>query len=306
MAEIKFSTGQGNDMNIDGKKAGRTALIIIITVAALILIFNCFTIVHEGHLGVKLRLGAIVRDNLAPGLKFKIPFIEEIRQVDIRNQVFPWAGDAYTKDTQTVRDLQLKVTYQYDSSRLSHIIRIVGIENVESRFLYPNVQKIAKDRIGNVDAEMLVQMRAAVQTEILEELREALLPEGIIVTDFAIENIAFEPAFEAAIQAKVIANQDVLKQENITREREEQAKQVVIAAEARAKSVLVEAEADAEAIALIQAQLAQNPEYIDYLKIIHWNGVLPMVIGDGVNPFVVLDGHSGNSPVFNTPTAPVQ
>jgi len=296
MAEIKFSTGQGNNMNIDGKKASRMGGVIVGLIVLLIVVFNCFTIVEEGHRGVRLRFGAIVSDNLSPGLNFKIPFIEEIRAVDIRNQVFPWAGDAYTKDTQTVNDLRLKVTYQYDTAMLSHLIRNVGIDNVEARFLFPNVQKIAKDEIGRVDAEMLVQTRSTVQDLIQDELTRVLAPHGILVTEFAIENIAFNPAFEAAIESKVIAAQDVQRMRHRTDERRVEAEQIEITARAQAEKIRTEAEAEAEAIKLIQAQLVESPAYIDYLKIIQWNGTLPQVIGDGVNPFVVLGSENYNAP----------
>jgi regulator of protease activity HflC (stomatin/prohibitin superfamily) len=67
-----------------------------------------------------------------------------------------------------------------------------------------------------------------------------------------------------------------------------EAEQIEIAAKAQAFRITTEAEAESKAIELIQAQIAQNREYIEYLKIIQWNGILPQVIGDGVNPFVVL------------------
>ena len=37
----------------------------------------------------------------------------------------------------------------------------------------------------------------------------------------------------------------------------------------------------------------------DYMKINNWNGQLPQIIGDGVNPFVNLDS-SANSTESNT------
>lgn len=260
----------------------------IIIAVLVIFLFNCFTVVSEGFIGVKYQFEKIVTSDLKPGLKFKIPFIERIDQVDVRNQTYEFVGDAYTKDTQKVNELRLKVTYRYSSDLLSDIIRNVGIINVQDRFLVPNVQKIAKDEIGRVNAESLVQTRGDVQSKIQERLTEVLAADGIIVTAFAIENLAFEAQFEESIQAKVIAEQKALQMINITREKEEQAKQVVIAAEAEAESVLVKAEAEAKAIELIQTQITQNAAYIEYLKIINWNGVLPQVIGDGVNPFVVL------------------
>ena len=293
MSEIKFSTEKKGDAKpINGKHTGKIIGIIAIVIFLIIVLCNCFSVVNEGFIGVKYRFGKIVGDDLTAGLNFHIPFVEEIQQVDIREQVYSMTTDAYTSDTQTVNNLQLKVNYCYDSSQLSNIIRNIGVSNVESKLLVPNVQKIAKDSIGKVQAEQLVQSRASVTEEIQQALTQTLEPYGIVVTSFAIENLSFDEAFEASIQAKVIAAQDALKMENKTKEKEEEAKQIVIAAQAEADSKRIEAEAEAEAIRLIQEQLAVSPNYIDYLKIENWNGILPTVIGDGVNPFVVLDSGS--------------
>lgn len=294
MAEMKFSTSSSDTKEFNGKKVGKIAVIAVIAVALIIVLFNCFSIVNEGFIGVKYTFGKITQDNLAPGLNFCIPFIEEIRQVDTREQIYSVTDDAYTSDTQTVESLQLKLNYRYDSAKLSDIIRNVGIDNVESKLLVQNVAKISKNEIGKVKAEELVQSRADVQQTIQQELTNTLAPNGIIVVSFAIENLAFDEAFETSIQAKVIAAQDALKMENKTKEKEEEAKQVVIAAQAKADSTKLEADAQAYAIQAVQKQLETSPNYIDYMKINNWNGQLPQIIGDGVNPFVNLDS-SANS-----------
>lgn len=307
MAEIKFTTS--NDKNSDSKKHGKLALVIVVIAVLLIVVLNSFSIVNEGYVGVKYRFGKIVQDNLTAGLNVHIPFVEEIEQVDIREHIYSVSTDAYTSDTQSVNALQLKLNYCYDSGKLSSIIRNIGISNVEARLLVPNVQKIAKDAIGKVKAEQLVQSRADVTNEIQNSLTEILAKDGIIVTAFAIENLNFDEAFEASIQAKVIAEQDALKMENKTKEKEEEAKQVVIAAEAEAKSKRIAAEAEADAIKAIQEQLQKSPNYIDYFRIEKWDGQLPQVVSDGVNPFIALDGtqssaagngaNSGNNNVNN-------
>ncbi|MCL1904029.1 MAG: prohibitin family protein [Oscillospiraceae bacterium] len=297
-----FSTDNNNNGKSPSFKTGWLAPAVTIIVI-IILALNCFTLVSEGFIGVKFRLEKIVTSELKPGLNLKIPFIERIEQIDTRNQIYEFAGDAYTKDTQKVNELRLKVTYRYSQDRLSGLIRDVGIMNIQDRFLVPNVQKISKDEIGRVNAESLVQTRGEVQSRIQEKLTTELAKEGIIVTAFAIENLAFESQFEESIQAKVIAEQKALQMINITREKEEQAKQVVIAAEAEAESVLVKAEAEAQAIALIQEQIGRNAGYIEYLKIINWDGILPQVIGDGVNPFVVIGDTDRISAATNNQSA---
>ena len=189
-------------------------------------------------------------------------------------------------------NLGLKLNYYYDGTKLPEIIRSIGIGNVETKLLVPNVAKISKDEIGKVKAENLVQNRSDVQNAIYEALKVTLEPQGIIVTAFAIENLSFEDAFEQSIQAKVIAAQDALKMQNKTAEREEEAKQKVIAAQAEADSQKIKADAEAYAIQAVQEQLAKSPNYIDYLKITNWDGVLPQAIGTEVNPFIALDGSS--------------
>lgn len=285
----KFSTQSGN---APSKGFANTKIIIIVAVvlvAAVVLLLNSFTVVNEGYVGVKYQFGKIVRSDLTAGLNGHIPFIEEIQQVDTREQVYSVLTDAYTSDTQTVDSLSLKLNYYYDGTQLSEIIRSIGISNVETKLLVPNVAKIAKNEIGRVKAEDLVQSRSEVQSAIFEELKETLAPSGIIVTAFAIENLSFDSAFEESIQAKVIAAQDALKMQNKTAEREEEAKQQVIAAQAEADSLKIKADAEAYAIKAVQEQLNSSPNYIDYLKINNWDGKLPQAIGTEVNPFIAIE-----------------
>ena len=295
MAQTFTTANNSNNKKDNGK--GVTGWIItgIVAVLLIVVLFNCFSVVNEGFIGVKYQFGKIVDSDLTAGLNFHIPFIEEIQQVDIREQIYSVNADAYTSDTQTVDSLSLKLNYCYDGTQLEGIIRNIGISNVETKLLVPNVAKIAKDEIGKVKAEDLVQNRSEVQNAIYESLKETLAPSGIIVTAFAIENLSFDDAFEQSIQAKVIAAQDALKMQNKTAEREEEAKQKVIAAQAEADSLKIKADAEAYSIQVVQEQIAKSPEYIDYLKINNWNGVLPQAIGTEVNPFIALDGDYTNA-----------
>ena len=303
MAFNNNSSSSGNGTN---KKAiSFWVLIGLATILVLIVLFNSFTVVNEGYIGVKYQFGKIVSSDLSAGLNLHIPFIEEIQEVDTREQIYSVQTNAYTSDTQTVDQLSLKLNYCYDGTKLSDIIRSIGISNVETKLLVPNVAKIAKNEIGKVRAEDLVQSRSEVQNAIYESLKETLEPSGIIVTAFAIENLSFDAAFEQSIQAKVIAAQDALKMQNKTAEKEEEAKQKVIAAQAEADSQKIKADAEAYAIKAVQEQLATSPNYVGYLKINNWNGELPQAIGNEVNPFFALDNSSAsNKTTNNTVTAP--
>ncbi len=307
MSEIRFSTNSTSTKkeSKNGNGAGKVAIVLVIVFFVLVILFNCFSIVNEGFVGVKYRFGQIVDDDLTAGLNIKIPFIENIEQIDIREQVYSVSTDAYTSDTQTVQELSLKLNYSYDKKQLSNLIREVGISNVEQKLLVQNVAKITKNEIGKIKAEELVQSRGDVQQKIENELLPLLAAKGIIVESFAIENLSFDDAFEQSIQAKVIAAQDALKMENKTKEKEEEAKQIVIAAEAEAESQKLAADAQAYSIQVVQEQLKNSPDYNEYLKITNWNGVLPQVMSDGINPFLVLDSEDDEQKSASSVSTPV-
>lgn len=269
-----------------------TALVCagIAAIAAILVAAVSMTTVQEGEIGVKYRFGTIVEDNLGAGLHFCAPFIEDIKRVDIREQIYEMNTTAYTKDTQTVEGLQVKLNYRYDQSELSGLIRNVGIGNVESKLVVPQLNSALKNAIGNYKAEELVQNRSSVQESVEEELREKLSEVGVVVTAFNIENIDFEDSFEEVIRQKVAAEQEALRVQNETVAKEEEAKQKVIAAEAEAESQRIEAEAEAYAIDLIQQQLNASPEYIRLQMVEKWDGHWPEVMGNEVNPFVMMEG----------------
>jgi regulator of protease activity HflC (stomatin/prohibitin superfamily) len=53
-----------------------------------------------------------------------------------------------------------------------------------------------------------------------------------------------------------------------------------------ANANIAQANGEAEAIAIINHALANNPEYLQWLKIQKWDGILPLVVGEGGTPFI--------------------
>lgn len=268
------------------KSLSRSVTIVVLLAALIVLGSLSFTVIDEGYIGVKYQFGRILDTSLSAGLNFKMPFVQSVRTVDVREQMYEMNTTAYTKDTQTVENLQVKLNYIYDKALIGDLIRNVGISNVETKLIIPQMQSTMKNAIGQVRAEDLVQNRAAVQESIEETLRTSLGSSGIIVVSFAMENLDFEDGFEETIRAKVAAEQQALTMQNKTKEKEELAKQAVIEAQAQGDSEKIKADAQAYTIEIIQKQLNQSPEYIQYQQIQRWDGKLPQVMGETVNPFV--------------------
>lgn len=270
------------------KKAAKYMVIAAVVVLAVIVGLSSFTTIPEGYIGLRYQFGKIVDVNTDAGLHFKVPFVESVKLVDIREQVFDLTTTAYTSDTQTVEALNLKVNYVVTKSSAADLQRSVGIANVSDKLIMPRVNTILKNEIGQYRAEDLVQSRNALQQHVEEELSTELAEYGVQIISLSIVNIDFDDSFEEAVRAKVVAEQEALKAQNKTKEKEEQAKQTVIEAQAEADSNRLIADSEAYAIEIIQEALSKNPQYIDLEKIKKWDGKLPQAMGSDINPFIPL------------------
>lgn len=266
----------------------RIPLIVVCTLLALIIIISSIKIIPEGYVGVKYRMATLVDTSIGAGPHVCVPFIEKIRKIDVREQVYEAQTTAYTKDTQTVENIVIKVNYSYSTDKLDVLIRTIGVNNVESKLIMPQLNSVLKNEVGKYKAEELVQNRSALQESVEDSLRSNLEEYGVVVTALNIIDVDFEDSFEQTIREKVAAEQEAQKVKNETVKKEELAKQEVIAAEANAQAKKIEADADAYAIKVVQEQLDKSPNYNDYIRAQAWDGHLPEVMGNTVNPFVAM------------------
>ena len=266
----------------------RKLLIIIASaVLAAVIAAGSVTVINEGRVGVKYRFGKIIETGIEPGIHLHVPFIERVKKVDITEQVYVSDLSAYTKDTQTVKSLDFQLNYRYNSAELDNIIRTIGIQNVEGKLVAPNITSVLKNEVGKYKAEELIANRSLLEQSVQEEISKILNKYGIIVSKISIQDIEFNEAFEQVVEQKVAAEQKALTVQNETVQKEEEAKQQVIAAQAEAEATLIKAEAEAKANRLLNESLSQN--LISYYRIQAWNGEFPQVMGNSVNPFVTLD-----------------
>ena len=129
-------------------------------------------------------------------------------------------------------------------------------------------------------AEELLSNRAQLSQDIRAVLTQQLSSYNIIVVDASMENLDFSDAFTDAVEAKQVAEQNLIKtkteQEQAIVIAEAEAKKKLSAAEAEASAILKKAEAQAEANRQIAASLSEN--MIEYAKVEKWDGKLPTVV----------------------------
>lgn len=283
--------GKFEEIRRDGtvKKSGMGKLIAggIAGAAAIVLLASSFTIVPAGHTGVILTLGKVSNSVYTEGFHLRIPFVQQVESLSNKIQVYETPASAVSKDLQTVSS-KIAVNYRLVSDKSAEMYQNVGTD-YQTVLITPVVQECMKSATAKYTAEQLITERAAVGDEVKSALDSKLNSYGIYIEKFNIVNFDFSAEFNTAIEAKQVAEQNLLKTETEQKQAitiaEAQAKQKVIEAEANANAILAEAEAQAEANRLLEESLSDK--VIAYEQIDKWDGVMPKVVGGESNGMLI-------------------
>lgn len=252
---------------------------IVVGAAAIFVAVNSFTIVPAGNTGVVLTLGEVSANPLSEGFHVKAPFVQTVENMSNKIRVYETPASAVSKDLQTVSS-SIAVNYRLVSDKSPDMYKNVGID-YQTILITPVVQECMKSATAKYNAEQLITDRESVSNEVKTALDSKLNSYGIYIEKFNIVNFDFSAEFNTAIEAKQVAEQNLLK----TKTEQEQAKVIanteaekkVIAAKAEAEAILKQAQAQADANKLLEESLSNK--VIAYEQIQKWDGVMPKVTG---------------------------
>ena len=279
------------------RRSGLIAAIIIIIIVAGAFYTQSFARVPAGYRGVLLTWGKPEDKILGEGLNFVIPFIQSIELMNVQVQKAESTESAATNDLQEVTTT-VAVNFRLNPNSVNQIYRELRQDYVV-RVIKPNIEESIKAATSQFRAEELITNRATVKAVFDDILEERLSVFDIIVIAVSLTDFQFSPAFAAAIEAKVTAEQAALEAQNYLEQVKYEAQQQVIQAEAEknatiaraegeAQAVVIEADATAQAIEVITGQM--TPEYAQYLWLTQWDGKLPLVVGEGTG--LIIDVNS--------------
>ncbi|WP_051530599.1 prohibitin family protein [Ruminococcus flavefaciens] len=268
-----------NGNNMAKKPSFKGVKWIVIGAAAIFVAVNSFTIVPAGNTGVVLTLGEVSANPLSEGFHVKAPFVQSVENMSNKIQVYETPASAVSKDLQTVSS-SIAVNYRLVSDKSPDMYKNVGVD-YQTILITPVVQECMKSATAKYNAEQLITDRESVSNEVKTALDSKLNSYGIYIEKFNIVNFDFSAEFNTAIEAKQVAEQNLLK----TKTEQEQAKVIanteaekkVIAAKAEAEAILKQAQAQADANKLLEESLSNK--VIAYEQIQKWDGVMPKVTG---------------------------
>ena len=276
------------------------AIVGIGTVVLLgVLSVGSVTVVPEGHVGIKKMFGR-ADNQLNPGLNFKLPLIQTVETVEVRQRR---NVEELTGATSEQLPLQATVSINWTANKESALdlyVKYGGIPQFEERILDPKLRSVSKAAIAKFSAEDLIKNRNLAVNEIQAMMVEALSDFPIVIDSPQIENIDLPPRYLEAVEAKMTAYEAAKRAEfELTKQKTEAQKAVKTAeaerdaekaradglaykrlkeAEAEAKAIEGIGKAEAEAIRLMSEAIRNNIHVADYIRAKTWDGKLPTTI----------------------------
>lgn len=224
-----------------GKSAGGTLSVVacIIFVIAFLIVPFSFRTVDTGEIAVVKQLGEAKYTRTA-GTHFDFWMTNSYTRYDTKVQNVDIATSAYSSDAQTM-EIAMTLQYHIIEDKVIDIAREYGTLDV----LQNRIQSIAVEKTKSVlssyKAMDIIADRATMSPLVEQAIKDAIGDKYFVtVSTVVLTNIDFSDAFEKAVEDKMIAEQNQLKQEY-----ENTAK--VNAAEAEKQATIKAQEAKAEA-----------------------------------------------------------
>lgn len=222
-------------------------------------------VVPPGHRGVLVTLGKVSPEVRPEGFGFKSPFVTSMVPISVRQRSAAMKASVISKDLQEVRT-ELRVLYAIpENSAVSIYQQYKGDPFIS--LIRPRVDEAIKEITKEHTAQEIVQERAVIKRRILDSAREKV--GGMLnLVDVNVIDISLSANLEAAIERKMVqeqeANKAVFQQQK---------------AQIEAQTAVITARGEAESIRLRGDALSTNPELIDLEIVRKWNGRAPRVVG---------------------------
>lgn len=251
----------------------------ILVFVAVIIASTCSYVVQPGYRGVAVTLGKVSPEFKVEGFGFKQPFVTHVHQTSIRQQTRSMPAECYSSDLQQVK-MELNVLYRVPERSVVKIFQEFAGEPFDS-LIAPRIQEALKEVAATYSAEMIVKKREEVKMRAVELARRKIGTNFLDVVDLVLYHLSLSPELSAAIETKMVQEQEA-----------EKAKFTQLKAQTDADTAIIRAKGEAEAIGVRGQALRDNPDFIKLEVVQNWNGKSPLVVGaegGGANLLLQLD-----------------
>ena len=264
--------------NDDGKRFLKLLIGVIIIVVLLLVVVGAMEVVPAGHKGVIVNSPSGPDNEEVPeGWNLRMKYIfADIEKVEWRTQKMAFVGaDTAEADVGSIvlssKDnikvyIDFNIIYHVQEDMVSELVIENGLD-YRDRIINPIARSVPRNVGAQFNAlDIRGALRDEVEYAIAENMTRALAEKHIVVEKFTLQDIRLPAAYESAIEAKKVAEQNVLTQQyNLAAEQyvanktivrmEATAAAVVINASAQRNSTIIRAEGLGQAIDIVMTYL---------------------------------------------------
>jgi len=295
---------------------------IAAVVVAAVVIFSAAFVIDQAEQGIIVQFGEPIGDVVsAPGLHWRIPFIQEVRRFDKR--LLAWDGDVSQIPTLGREFIIVDTTARWRIADPLQFLRSVRDESGARTRLDDILDSVARDIVSGTELEEIVRSAdwevdvTGLDEEELSALGEAdlerpkkgrgqleqemlaaavrLMPElGIDLVDIRIKRINYIDTVRTQVESRMISERQSIaarfrsegqgRSQEILGEMERELRRIRSESERRAQEII--GTADAEATRIYGTAYSADPEFYSFFKTLESYGTL------GENTTLMIDADS--------------
>lgn len=251
---------------------------ILLSIAIMMFASSC-TVVRQGEVGVKRKVGKLNPNIIEPGLVVLNPFTTRIIKMPVRTVNVEITSNLPSKEGLNVSAV-ISILYRIHAEKAPQILQTIGV-NYEDIVITSVFRSAAADVCSRFFAkDMHSSERAIIEKAITEQMSKILAPRGFDVESVLLKNIQLPAGLARAVEEKLEAEQDAQRMEFLLDREKKEAQRKLIEAQGIRDAQKVISEGLNDQIIKWQSieafkQLSQSPNS----KIIMTNGEAPMLIG---------------------------
>jgi modulator of FtsH protease HflC len=256
-------------------------IIIAIIVILGVLASGSLFVVKEGTRAIVIQFGKVQKDSgteitkvFAPGLYFKVPFIDTVRHLDARVQTLDDAPDRFV--TSEKKDLIVDSYVKWRINDFERYYLSTGGNRLQAEaLLKQKVNNGLRSEFGTRTIPQIVSgERSELMNEAMEQASESSDELGIEIVDVRVKQINLPLEVSNSIFQRMRAERAAVAREHRS-EGQEQADMIRADMDARVTIMLADAErkarqlrgqGDAEAASIYANTYSKNPEFYSFLR----------------------------------------
>ncbi len=218
----------GSDRGAVAQAVGGAPLVVVV-VAVLVALAQCFTVVPAGNVGVVDFFGTVSPNTLKAGINLVNP-LARIVKFSVKTAELKEVMDVPSKEGLTVQ-LEVSALFHLNPEKAAEVYKSVGVDYVEI-LLVPQFRSVARGVTATYDAKALYTSEREVLTQmILADLKKAVEPRGITVETTPLRKVGLPPGLTQAIEEKLRAEQESQRMEFVLLKEKQEAERKRIEAQ---------------------------------------------------------------------------